>query len=135
MFSGQLTTPDRFSYHTGSVLPVLVSIAFSTSTSISRCFAIGFHSCSFFTTHVSAPIRLTFHLMMVRLGTGSGIRCCGPRGGGCHDKRFTTKGSTTKCSRKKGSRKKVHRRKVHKDSIEIDFPDGNNACFTAIETG
>src|SRR6218665_3830740 len=42
------------------------------SPSISQCFsihssspAIGFHSCFFFTTDVSAPIRLTLHLLMV----------------------------------------------------------------------
>src|SRR6218665_2609477 len=56
-----------------------------------------------------------------------------------HDKRFTTKRSRHKVHDKrfttKGSRQKVHRRKVHKDSIEIDFPDGNNACFTANEDG
>src|SRR6218665_4180208 len=49
--------------------PVLVSIAFPFP-SISRCFsihssslAIGFHSCFFFTTDVSAPIRSTLHLL------------------------------------------------------------------------
>src|SRR6218665_2716000 len=54
-----------------------------------------------------------------------------------HDRRFTTKRSRHKVHDKrfttKGSRQKVHRRKVHKDSIEIDFLDGNNACFTANE--
>jgi len=49
----------------------VVSIAFSPSPSISRCFsihsspAIGFHLCFFFTTDVSAPIRSTHHLLMV----------------------------------------------------------------------
>ncbi len=45
---------------------------FPPSPSISRCFfihssspAIGFHSCFFFTTDVSAPIRSTLHLLMV----------------------------------------------------------------------
>src|SRR6218665_448269 len=56
-----------------------------------------------------------------------------------HDRRFTTKRSRHKVHDKrfttKGSRQKVHRRKVHKDSIEIDFLDGNNACFTANEDG
>src|SRR6218665_3338014 len=56
-----------------------------------------------------------------------------------HDRRFTTKRSRHKVHdirfTTKGSRQKVHRRKVHKDSIEIDFLDGNNACFTANEDG
>src|SRR6218665_665684 len=49
--------------------PVLVSIAFSPSPSISRCFhihsppAIRFHQCFLFTTDVSAPIRSTLHLI------------------------------------------------------------------------
>src|SRR6218665_1086020 len=52
-------------------LVTLVSITFPLSPSISRCFslhcspAIGFHSCFFFTTDVSAPIRSTLHLLMV----------------------------------------------------------------------
>ena len=50
--------------------PVLMSIAFSPSTSISRCFSIyssppviGIYWCFFFATDVSAPIRLTLHLL------------------------------------------------------------------------
>src|SRR6218665_483221 len=55
------------------VQPMLVSIAFSPSPSISRCFSIhssssiiGFHSCFFFTTDVgylSAPVRSTLQLL------------------------------------------------------------------------
>src|SRR6218665_3461918 len=52
------------------LLPVLVSIAFPFAFHISRCFsihssspAIGFHSCFFFKTEVSAAIRPTLHLL------------------------------------------------------------------------
>src|SRR6218665_490878 len=47
--------------------------------------AIGFQSCFFFTTDVSPSIRSTLHFLtfrrVSRLGTGSGTRCCGLRGG------------------------------------------------------
>src|SRR6218665_516571 len=72
--------------------PVSLSIAFSPfafhiSVLFHSLYAIGFHSCFFVTTDVSAPIRSTLHLLMVssRLGTFSGTRCCDPeagRGGG-----------------------------------------------------
>jgi len=52
------------------LLPVLVSIVFFPSPSKSRCFfvhysspAFGFHSCFFFSTDVSAPIRSTLNLL------------------------------------------------------------------------
>src|SRR6218665_3519565 len=72
--------------------PVLVSIAFSIRLSISRCFSINssppsieFHSCFFFMTAVPAPIGRPFSYSLFRrvprLWTGSGTRCCGPRGG------------------------------------------------------
>src|SRR6218665_3974402 len=47
--------------------------------------AIAFQSCFFFTADVSPPIRPPFTYspfkLVSRLGTGSGPRCCGPRGG------------------------------------------------------
>ena len=58
------------------VLPPRVGVhasPFPLSPSISRCFsihsshAIGFHSCFFFTTDLSAPIRSTIHLLMVSI--------------------------------------------------------------------
>jgi len=69
-----------------------VSISFSPTPSKPQCFflhssllAIGFHSCFFFNTDVSAPNRSTLLLLtfrwVSRLGTDSGNRCCGPRGG------------------------------------------------------
>src|SRR6218665_1672348 len=65
--------------------PVLVSIAFHISVfSIpSSSLAIGFHSCFFFAADVSAPIRSTLHLFTfyASFQTGSGTRCCCPKGG------------------------------------------------------
>ena len=62
------------------------------SSSVSGCFsihssspAIEFHSCFILMTDVSVPIDRPFTYSLFRwvssFGTGSGTRCCGPRGG------------------------------------------------------
>src|SRR6218665_1028888 len=83
------STPESTLIGTGSAVlvyrscwclsPFPLSPSIPRRVSIRSSPAIGFRSCFFLTTNVSAPIRSTLLLLMASFQACS--RCCGPRGG------------------------------------------------------